>query len=330
VGISGANNVIKNKVYYWFALSVGLIFSTEYGTSWAQNSTDKAAADALFDEGTKLIAKNENAAACEKFEASLLKSRRVGTQMALAACYVKLGKTASAWSAFRAAADAAAAVHDKRQRVAEDQMKLLEAALSKIVIKIEITNRIDGLTVRWDGVEVTPAEFGTPVPIDPGEHVVEARAPGRVAWSSKLSIPSAPGVVEVSVPTLEKIPTPRDARSPRRIFAYGLGGAGIATIEVSLIFGAMAKIKWNDAQLQCHDRMCNQIGVDLAHRARNMGTVSTITFVAGTTALVTAVTLLLTAPKISTESERLVNTTTFYLAPDIGPTQVGLMLQKEF
>ena len=46
----------------------------------------------------------------------------------------------------------------------------------------------DGLSVALDGVAVGRAEWGIAVPVNPGEHTVEATAAHFKPWSEKLSI----------------------------------------------------------------------------------------------------------------------------------------------
>ena len=41
----------------------------------------------------------------------------------------------------------------------------------------------DGQIVAIDGKALSTASAGTRVPIDPGQHTIEAHAPGRTAWS---------------------------------------------------------------------------------------------------------------------------------------------------
>jgi serine/threonine-protein kinase len=321
-------------VHYLIALSSGLLFYAGHDIAWAQAASDKAAADVLFNEGRQLVTKPNDAAAwttaCEKFEASLSKLTQLGVQIALATCYEKLGKTASAWGAFRIAAKAASKAHDKRQRFAEDHATALEAKLSKIVITIAPANRVTGLKVKRDGSELTPAEFGSPVPVDPGEHTIDASAPGRVTWSTRASIPATPDIIDITVPALAEVPAPPAPRRSQRTLAYGLGGGGLAIVSVSLIFGAVANSKWNDAQQHCRDHMCDQTGIDLAGRARTMGNVSTGTFLVGAGAVMAGVILLLTAPSVSTENVQPANPAALHVVPGIGPAQVGLMIQGGF
>jgi hypothetical protein len=334
----------------WIAISIVLLCWADRGAAWAQNAAEKAAADTLFLEGKKLITAGDTEAACPKFEASLAKLEQLGTQLALASCYEKLGKTASAWGAFRAAASTARKARDvQRQRFAEEHADALEAKLSRLVIKVEPGYRIDGLAVKRDGMEVLPAELGSPVPVDPGEHIVEAHAPGWNAWSQKVAV-TMPGVVEVIVPALGKAPVKVEepqappppplggvqgdadqdrARRTRRILAYGIGGGGIAVLGTSLILGAVASSRWSDAQSHCRDNLCDQTGVDLASGARSMGNASTALFVVGTAAVTAGVYLLLTAPKSGAERAPAARAARRRIVPEVGSTQLGLSLQGE-
>lgn len=330
---------------YSIAVGTGLLFWMGQD-GWAQTGADKAAADTLFNEGKRLIAAGDTESACTKFEASVARVPQLGAQLALASCYEKLGRTASAWGEFRAAASAAARAHDEqRQRFAEEHAEALEPKLSMLVIKIEPGYRIDGLQVKRDGLDVTPAELGSPVPVDPGDHTVEASAPGWVAWSNKVSVAAMPGVVEVLVPALGKAPVKVEEPKPEAVaivrppvappprpskppyLAYGLGGGGIAVIAASLVFGAMASSRWSAAQANCHDQMCNDTGLDQASSAKTLGNVSTGTFLVGTAAVAAGVILLLTRPS---EAEAPAAAARLRLAPAVGPAQVGLVMQGGF
>src|SRR6185437_15434982 len=69
----------------------------------AQNASDKAAAEALFDAAKKLYADKKYAEACTRFDASEKLDRGIGTLLYLADCYEHVGRTASAWATFREA-----------------------------------------------------------------------------------------------------------------------------------------------------------------------------------------------------------------------------------
>lgn len=318
------------------------------GTAYAQKSADRAAADILFSEGKKLIAAGDTEAACAKFEASLARLSQVGTQLALGSCYEKLGKTASAWAEFRAAARAAARARDaQRHQFAEDRAAALESRLSRLVIKLEPGYRVDGLVVRRDSIEITAAELATPVPVDPGEHTVEAEAPGWNKWSNTVTIADLPGVVEVIVPALGKNPTKLDELDPvvapsrslprayesddpgrsRRHLAYGVAGGGVALLGSSLLFGMVARSRWSAAKPHCRDGVCDQTGVDLADGARGMGNLSTAAVLVGAVATAAGIGLYVTAPRASQEEK---GATALRVVPDVGGAHVGLAIEGGF
>jgi tetratricopeptide (TPR) repeat protein len=93
-------------------------------------SSDAAAARAMFEEGRKLVKAGKYAEACPKFEESLKLDRGVGTQFNLADCWERLGRTASAWALFLdVAAVTKAAGQADRERAARDRAAALEPKL---------------------------------------------------------------------------------------------------------------------------------------------------------------------------------------------------------
>jgi len=336
-------------VHFRTSVRIAALLCLGHSVVSAQTAADKAAADALFKEGKKLIATGEIDTACAKFEASLARMPQLGTQLALASCYETLGKITSASGAYRAAASTARKARDvQRQRFAEEHAAALELKLPRLLIKLEPGYRVDGLVVKRNGIEVPPAEMGSPVPVDPGEHVIVASAAGWVDWETKVSVAPMPGVIEVIVPALGKAPVKveeskrepiavvsspdqgsQDNRRPRLHLAYGIGGGGIGVLAASLVFGAMAKSKWSDAQTHCRGTQCTQVGVDLATRARTLGNISTATFVVGSAAVAAGVALYVTAPRASTERSSAAATAP-RLVPNIGPAQIGLAILGGF
>jgi hypothetical protein len=81
--------------------------------------------------------------------------------------------------------------------------------------------------------------------------------------------------------------------------AVGLivGGAGIVSLGVAGAFGLRSINKHNDADPHCTGNLCDQEGVDLRNDARTAGNVATVTTIVGGAALVTGLTLFLTAPR---------------------------------
>jgi hypothetical protein len=236
---------------------------------------DEAGARVLFDEGRKLAATGEYAAACEKFEASYRLDPGVGTNFNLADCLEHLGRTASAWTRFLDVATATRTAGQlEKERIARGRAAALEPRLSKLVLRV--TSPPSGLVVRRDGSEVPAPLWGAAVPLDPGDHLVEASAPARRPWSTKVVVPATPDVISIEVPHLSDapqntIPSNADTSLARSAAASDkttstrlphstiwLGGAGLAAIAVGAVFAVRFELENAEAKSLCQpDNFCN-------------------------------------------------------------------------
>src|SRR5262249_38113298 len=84
-----------------FALAAGMFLAAALPAplGWAQSSTsDKVAAEGLFDQGRAAMQRGDFAQACGLLERSQRIDPAVGTLLYLAECYEKSGRTASAWA----------------------------------------------------------------------------------------------------------------------------------------------------------------------------------------------------------------------------------------
>jgi serine/threonine-protein kinase len=121
------------------ALPLAVLIALFATTARAQTSgADRAAAaEALFDEGRKLMQDGSYAQACVKFAESQRLDAGVGTWIYLADCYEKAGRLASSWVTFREAAAAArAAGQAEREKLARDRASQLEPKLTKLVLGV--------------------------------------------------------------------------------------------------------------------------------------------------------------------------------------------------
>jgi serine/threonine-protein kinase len=185
---------------------------------------DTAAAQALFDAARQLMAQGRHAEACPKLEESQRLDPGIGTQFNLAACYEHIGRTASAWSMFLEVAGAAkAAGQPEREKVARQRAAALEAKLTRLTITAP-PDAPEDLQVKRDGAPVGRAQWGIPVPVDPGKHTVEAVARGRRPFARTVEL-TTPGASEtVAIPRLPagRVATPAAPPPPPPATGPGL------------------------------------------------------------------------------------------------------------
>ena len=172
---------------------------------------DAAAARALFDDARKLAASGSYPAACPKFEESYKLDPGMGTLFNLADCWEHLGKTASAWVRFREVADAASrAGQADREKIARNRAAALEPKLSRLVVQVKAANGVD---VTKDGAPFGSAQWDTPIPVDPGAHTLEAKAPLKMPWSRTVDVPANGTTITIVVPALDPAPPSAEAKT---------------------------------------------------------------------------------------------------------------------
>ena len=315
----------------------------------AAHADDRAAARALFDEGRRLMKGGKVAEACAKFEAASHLTQTTGVRLNLAVCWAKQGRTASAWGMY----DEARALAERNGEAAAielaDKGKAeLGPKLSKLVVTV--ASGTPGIEVTRDGEAVTAGAFGMGVPVDPGEHRIEAHAPGRKAWSSQVTVAGEGTQVTVAVPALESdapaaiavTPVPsapashaevtEDSRvrssngSAQRTIGLVTAGAGIVALGVGAYFGIKTASEKNDYQGHevnghCIDLTCQTD----SHNAASDGDVSTVLVIAGAAVVAAGAVIWLTAPKAQEHA-----VVTAKIAPAVGPRTAELSLQGSF
>ena len=156
----------------------------------AQSNT--ALAEQLYLEGQKLMQAGRVDDACAKFADSERLDPALGTLINLAVCHEKQGRIATAWGEFTdAAAQASKSGQRDREGFARGHADALERRLQKLII--EIAAPVSGMVVKLDGQALPPSALGTAIPLDPGDHQLDADAPGKKTWrQTKLNLgPSA-------------------------------------------------------------------------------------------------------------------------------------------
>jgi len=296
------------------------------------DAQDAATAQALFEEGRSLMQQQQYERACPKFAESQRLGPASGTLLNLGECYAKLGKSASAWAAFKEAIPAAhSAGQADREQFAHERVAEIEGKLVRLAIKVAPPPAAQ-LVVKRDGVTLGEAAWGTPVPVDPGPHVVEATAPGKRPWKTTVEIKSDPST-EVVVPVLDAAPPPESAKPflTQRTIGIGVAGLGVVAATVGAVFGLNAISTNDSAKKHCRDgNLCDATGLQQLDSAKGQATASTIFFLLGAAAIGGGAILFFTAPDDAdkgSDSGGGKAMTRMRLAPAVSASAAGLDLR---
>lgn len=305
----------------WALVVASLVCATRARAQHPPSHADAAAAEALFNEGKRLMTSGRYAAACPKFAESHRLDPGIGTMLWLGDCHAKNGEIASAWAIFKEAEALATKDKDRRAAIARDEAKKLEPRLSYLVIDVQ-NGKMPGLEIKRDGVALGSPLWGTPIPTDPGPHRIAASAPKHKAWEGEVVVGNDGARAVIAIPSLEDAPeappdpasagasgatpfTPPPAErdpqrgSTQRILGLGLVGLGLVGVGVGTVFALRVKSKKDESQPYCVGNQCNQQGVDLRNDALDAATISNIAFIAGGVAVAAGAVLYLVAPKAS-------------------------------
>lgn len=311
-------------------LLAALLFAGALSYSGNLPAQNKTVAESLFQAGKQLMTEKKYAEACPKFAESQKLDPSPGTLLNLGRCYEALGKTASAWAEYKAAAALAAQLGQKdREQGARDLAKELEPKLSKLTIT---ATTVPGLVVKNDGVEIGTASLGIPLFTDPGDHVLEASAPGYEPATIKVTVGASGDTKTAAIPPLVKKPDtapgptasasttasapgpsaapsgtsdtpPPEGGGSMRTASYVLMGVGVASIGVGAVMGGLAAADVGNAQSDptlCPEKVCTPKGREVIDGAGTKALVSTIALPVGLAAAGAGVVLfVLSAPKSS-------------------------------
>jgi hypothetical protein len=256
---------------------------------------DVATAEALFREGKTLLEQGNFAAACPKLAESHRLDPATGTLLALAMCHEAEGKTASAWVEYAEVASRARQEgRADREQAARDKGAALETKLSTLTVAPSPkTAAIGGLVVKRDGAVVGVGAWQTAVPVDPGEHKVEASAPGKRAFSAIVAVGPTGDRKTVEIPELaddlvaeESGGSQPSSSSGRGLTSFRIGGiaagaAGVVAIGVGTFFGLRAKSLNDESRSGCDGNACWPDAKQKRLDAMSAGNISTVAFAVG-------------------------------------------------
>lgn len=310
------------RVWPLAALCAPLLAGVDAAAQDDGDAAETAAARTLAVEGVKLA----DAGRCDEAIDKLAKAEKLHHAPVvlgrLGECQIAQGKLVEGTENLRKvlreplASDAPPVVVRARERAATvlERSKVRIAGLN-ITVKGPRGN--SEVAVSVDGQPMNVALLDAERPTDPGEHVVEASAPGFTSASARVSV--APGERQSLVLTLEPDPmaraaavtvpegtpsTPENsglftrvsplaepgaAAQPSRPVpaernltnAYIAWGAGGAAVVAGSIFGLLAFQGKSDLDKQCPENLCPDSSADKLSSARRDSTVATVLMAVG-------------------------------------------------
>jgi hypothetical protein len=326
--VIGAPRAVWGLAGIWaFSVLLALMLASHH--AHAQGESDKAAAEALFDEGQQLLEAGQLDEACAKFRASQQLDAGLGTLLYLADCYERAGKLASSWATFREAESVALSRGDsERAKIARVRAAALKPKLPQLLV-VAPPSAPEGFEVKRNGRVIPPASYDVPVPVDPGIWSIVCAAPGY--RSVELSVRVEAGATEpyrLELPELEPAPTPAVQSEPtqpdalsgpgvssvatpglddqaadpgdgQRILAFIVGGAGVVAALASGVLTVLAANKDAESRDECPDdpNRCSVAGTRLRDDALGLAGMATVSGIVGVVGIGAGTTLYFTAPK---------------------------------
>lgn len=290
-------------------------------------AAETAAARALAIEGVKLAQADQCGDAVEKLErAEKLKHSPIILRH-LGECQVKLGRWVEGSESLRKllreplpenASPTVAQAYESASTTLRDVKPRIPT------MKIVLTAPADAdFTVKVDGKEVADSVVGVALPTDPGEHEIEATAPGflRAVSTVKLTAsasafatlelkrdprapahPKAAGVAAAAAASPATAPPPRveptsqaHGTSAGKVMAYVSYTVAAAGLGVGIAFGQSAMHDEKELRDSCPNRVCSEQQRDALDSAQTKGTVSTIGFAVAGAGLTLGTVLLFTS-----------------------------------
>jgi hypothetical protein len=277
---------------------------------------DSGIAEQLFIEGKALMQEKQYEKACAKLKASHdIDRTATGTLLNLALCHELTNKPATAWAEFRQVAAESIGRREDRVALAHEHEQKLFPILSWVRVVVSPAARVPDLAVRLDkGLPIGEASWGTELPIDPGQHVLEVSAPKKVSVAIPFvvaadasrrtlevtALADVPPAAVLDEPTNESERLAAERAATRRIIGYVLGGTGLVAVGVGLAFGLVADSRNTDAKALCPGDVCAdeptraEASSQLAS-ANSAANISNLTVGVGSLLVVTGVVLVLTA-----------------------------------
>jgi hypothetical protein len=308
-------------------------------TALSASSEDVALARELGIKGVKLAEAGDCASAIPVLERAEALVHAPTFLLRIGECQIALGRLVDGSETLRRVvrevlAPAAPAAFVAAKTRAAQVLDKTRPRIPRVVISVRGALPVDspGIVVTVDDVVVPNAALDVERPIDPGRHVVVARAPGHAPARREIEVAEGarvpvdlelgplPGTPSASGPLAAPKATPPGASWPR-VVAYGAFGGAAAALAVGTFFALDARGRASDLKEACVAGACPPEREDELRDARTRASIATISYGAGLALVTTGVLLVVFEGRTGSKTEAKVQAA-------VGPK--GILLQGTF
>lgn len=209
---------------------------------------------ALYDLAVEQMQNGYYAEACPKLEEAIkLVATAYGAMKKLGECYERLNRLASAHGMYRLAAEKLGAANDpEAAQWPSEQAERLRPIVSTLELIVPESVADARASLFRDNVQIGHGSWNSPLAIDGGEYVIRLEVPGKQPYEMRVTVQPQEDHATAALPELSALPdapkveppkveppkteTPPDPPRATPVWAWAVGGAGIAAIAVGAGF----------------------------------------------------------------------------------------------
>jgi hypothetical protein len=333
--------VLLAACFRWSALGVPLVTCTvgvaiAPRSAQAQDKKELSKARALFQRAIELEQAGNYTQALEQFRDVGQVRMTPQVRFHIASCEEKLGRLVTALGGYELALADAESVGEDFKNEVDTAVTRLRASIPKLVI--QRGTGAEAAEIELDGVALGASSVGVPVPLDPGPHSVNAKAPGSLPFSQTVTIaeneqksidieltpepqPESTGPANSGTQTVDL-----NGKSHPKLIPYVIGGVGVASLIGSGVLFALRQSTLSDLENKCGPdrKSCPSSARGEVDNLKLYNTTAQVALGIGVVGVGTAVTLLLLQKKPSP------TTAGFVLTPDAPNALAGASLRGRF
>jgi len=305
-------------------------------SAFAQDKKELSKARALFQRAIELEQAGNYTQALEQFRDVGQVRMTPQVRFHIASCEEKLGRLVTALGGYELALADADNVGEDFKNEVDSAVTRLRAGIPKLLI--QRGPGAEAAEIQLDGVSLGASSVGVSVPLDPGPHSVNAKAPGFLAFSQTVTVAENEQKtvdVELTAEPQPEAPSPNgsvtepvdlNGKLHPRLVPYVIGGVGIASLIGSGVLFALRQSTLSDLEDKCGPdrKSCPSSARAEVDNLKLYNTTAQVALGLGVVGVGAAVTLLLLQNKQSPTTAGLV------FAPDAPNALAGASLSGRF